>query len=192
MRNANARSRQRQPEQTAPSSFGDCWRQIVAYITTPEEDRRRAAQQEESRRRQVAQQEESRRRQAARQVDRILAAQQEADRLYVAQQQVQQEAAQRAAQQEADCLRAEQEAERFRATQQVARPQVFPISSSSDIQMTPAQVDQEERDLFGDAFPDRNSLTRDPFQEDERFPRSTTSVPLNQRSSQYAQSLPLQ
>ena len=44
--------------------------------------------------------------------------------------------------------------------------------------MTPAQVDQVQRDFFGETFTHTNRFAiHDLFQQDERFPRITTSVP---------------
>ncbi|MFM7982716.1 MAG: hypothetical protein ACKPKO_25675, partial [Candidatus Fonsibacter sp.] len=105
----NARPIQQQPEQTAAqSSLIDAARQFIAYWTTPSQ--------------QTDQQEASRRRRAAQQVDRILAAQpqaqQEANRIL-------------AAQQEAERLYAAQQAAQRQAAQRTAQPQVFPISSAS-------------------------------------------------------------
>jgi hypothetical protein len=103
---------------------------------------------------------------AQREAERRIAAQQEAERRIAAQQ-----AAQQATQQQ--------------AAQQVAQAQVFPISSSEDTHMTPAQVDQVDRDIFGEAFsgiPQRprdpfRRIARDPIQQEETLPQGITSVP---------------
>ena len=55
---------------------------------------------------------------------------------------------------------------------------VIRISSSSDRHMTPSELDQAGEDYFGTALSGQNRFTRrDPVQQDESFPRITTSVP---------------
>ncbi|MFM7980267.1 MAG: hypothetical protein ACKPKO_13210, partial [Candidatus Fonsibacter sp.] len=62
-------------------------------------------------------------------------------------------------------------------TQEPTGVPVIPINSFSEPQMTPAQVDQVQRDLFGEAFSGANRFAeRDPSQQDEAFRRITTGV----------------
>ncbi|MFM7988207.1 MAG: hypothetical protein ACKPKO_53730, partial [Candidatus Fonsibacter sp.] len=56
---------------------------------------------------------------------------------------------------------------------------VIALNSSSEAQMTPDEVDQVQRDIFGDSFSSAFSgrPRRDPSQQDEAFPRIITAVP---------------
>ncbi|MFM7990195.1 MAG: hypothetical protein ACKPKO_63855, partial [Candidatus Fonsibacter sp.] len=59
-------------------------------------------------------------------------------------------------------------------TQEPTGVPVIPINSFSEPQMTPEQVDQVQRDFFGEAFSGRPR--RDPSQQDEPVRRIATGV----------------
>ena len=98
----------------------------------------------------MAYQEQDRRnRQAAAVMDRISTTQQEGESRYMGQQATQ------------------RQAERRRAALQAAPPEVFPISSLTDTPMTPQQVEQYDRDFFGQAFSGTNRYGHNPILQEE-------------------------